>query len=142
MTPTEPLSRPDAGNAGNSDPSGVLPSRPARPHGLTDPAVHAEAASQRAFWQGSLAPIEALLPPGVNPTRLRQMPASLRRSYVRAIRGEASPKEAIKAQCSECMGYDRDAVATCTAPACPLWRYRPWQSGDEAGPTTGTSIRG
>jgi hypothetical protein len=102
---------------------------------LAGPAARAKSVIQSAFWHGPLAPIEALLPPGVTPTRLRQMPVKLRRSYVRAIRGEASPSQAIKAQCSECMGYDRLAVAECTAPACPLWRYRPWQSGDDREPT-------
>jgi hypothetical protein len=90
----------------------------------------AEAVDGRAFWYGPVAPLEALLPPGVNPTRLRQMPVKFRGAYVRAVRGEASPLQAIKSQCSECMGYDRLAVAECPAPACPLWRYRPWQSGD------------
>ena len=88
----------------------------------------AEARNGAAFWQGAVAPIAALLPPGVTPTRLRQMPVTNRRAYVSAVRGEASPRTAIKAFCSECCGYDRTAVATCPASACPLWRYRPWQS--------------
>lgn len=135
MTATRPLTRPEAPDAGKSKLTSDSPREPARPDRLANPAVRAEAASQRAFWQGPLGPIEALLPAGVNPARLRQMPVKLRRSYVRAVRGEASAREAIKAQCSECMGYDRDAVATCPAIACPLWRYRPWQrrrtGGDE-----------
>ena len=115
-TDPEAAHAPEAADAGNS-------------------ASRAEARNGATFWQGAVAPIEALLPPGVPPTRLRQMPVSTRRGYVRAVRGAASPRDAIKAFCGECCGYDRDAVATCPAIGCPLWRYRPWQSGDDQEPT-------
>ena len=45
----------------------------------------------------------------------------------KAYSGEASPRTAIKAFCLECVGYDRSAITNCTAPACPLWLYRPYQ---------------
>jgi hypothetical protein len=46
----------------------------------------------------------------------------------KAYSGEASPRKAIKAFCLECVGYDRKAISDCTAPACPLWLYRPYQN--------------
>lgn len=50
----------------------------------------------------------------------------------RAFDGEASPRQAIKAQCLACTGYSRQAVADCTGFSCPLWSYRPYQNGDNA----------
>lgn len=57
----------------------------------------------------------------------RQPPSSFLGTYERALEGSASPRNAIKAFCAECCGYDREAVRTCPATACPLWRYRPWR---------------
>ena len=61
--------------------------------------------------------------------RLAEMPNSARRGYLRAVAGNASPRAAIKAFCLECCGWDRDGVRLCTAPACPLYSYRPFQEG-------------
>jgi hypothetical protein len=49
----------------------------------------------------------------VTPTRLRQMPVDSARVRPSCARG--GTEEAIKAFCSECVGYDREAVATCPA---------------------------
>jgi len=49
----------------------------------------------------------------------------------RAYAGSASPRQAIKAFCLQCVGYQRQDVAGCTAVACPLHKYRPYQRGDE-----------
>lgn len=59
--------------------------------------------------------------------RLAAMPSSLRPLFARAYSNGCSPRAAIKAFCIECQGYERAAVTTCTAFACPLWRYRPFQ---------------
>jgi hypothetical protein len=32
--------------------------------------------------------------------------------------------------CLECVGFDRNAITECTAPACPLWNFRPFQPGE------------
>lgn len=64
--------------------------------------------------------------------RAAEMPVSARNSYLRAARGKASPRAAIKAFCLECVGCDRAAIAGCTATCCPLFLYRPFQ---EPGPT-------
>ena len=60
--------------------------------------------------------------------RLSQMPKSAQRAYLRATRGKASPLAAIKAQCLECIGWERAEIAQCTGFACPLWMYRPWKA--------------
>ena len=38
-----------------------------------------------------------------------------------------SRKSAIRAFCGECQGFDRAGIAGCTAYACPLWNFRPFQ---------------
>jgi len=49
------------------------------------------------------------------------------------INGSASPRQAIKAFCYECVGFI-DAwkeVRNCTDPKCPLFRYRPYMNEGE-----------
>lgn len=63
--------------------------------------------------------------------RIRQgeIPESARKTFERSVLGEGSPRQAIKAHCQTCMGYD-DMVAgirDCAARLCPLWAYRPYQ---------------
>lgn len=50
----------------------------------------------------------------------------------RARAGEASPRQAIKAFCLECVGLIRKDITECTAKQCPLWKYRPYQTEAEA----------
>ena len=60
-------------------------------------------------------------------TKARKIPNSARGNYLRAVKGMASPRGAIKAHCMECMGWDRCEVRNCTALACPLYLYRPYR---------------
>jgi len=62
--------------------------------------------------------------------RLATTPESCRKLFVAAWSGKASPRQAIKAQCLECNGFDRQAIAECTCWACPLWNFRAFQKGD------------
>lgn len=48
---------------------------------------------------------------------------------LRAFEGEASPRQAIKAQCLQCVGYERESITHCTGYSCPLWKLRPYQNG-------------
>lgn len=57
--------------------------------------------------------------------RLEDVPETLRRTYLRAVGGRSKPA-AIRAFCSECTGWEREEVRLCTAPACPLYPYRPF----------------
>ena len=59
--------------------------------------------------------------------RLRTAPETFRGILRAAMSGKCSPRAAIKAQCAECIGFDRDAIRTCTAYACPLWNFRPYR---------------
>jgi hypothetical protein len=71
------------------------------------------------------------LPPGRKSSvleRLAEMPSSYRPMYLKVVLGRASSRVAIKAQCLECVGWERREVVACTAEACPLWAYRPYQS--------------
>jgi hypothetical protein len=45
--------------------------------------------------------------------------------------GKASPRQAIKCQCLDCVGEDRPAIAECRDRCCPLWRFRPFQTKAE-----------
>ena len=45
----------------------------------------------------------------------------------RVFAGMASPREAIKAKCLECVCFCEVEVRKCTSPGCPLWEYRPYQ---------------
>jgi hypothetical protein len=62
--------------------------------------------------------------------RLATTPESARKLFVAAWAGKCSPRQAIKAQCMECVGFDRQAIADCNCWACPLWNFRPFQKGD------------
>ena len=46
--------------------------------------------------------------------------------YRRVYAGTASPRQAIKCFCVDCCG-SMDEIKTCTAPACPLFSYRPYR---------------
>ena len=59
--------------------------------------------------------------------RLASCPMSCRKLFERSYAGKTSPRASIKAFCLECVGFDRAAVTTCTAYACPLWNLRPYQ---------------
>ena len=60
--------------------------------------------------------------------RASQMPKLYRPGYLRAVSGMGNAKHAIKAHCLECMGWDRAEITRCTAPACPLYGYCPFQT--------------
>jgi hypothetical protein len=59
--------------------------------------------------------------------RLAATPESARKLFVAAWAKKCSPRLAIKAQCLECVGFDRQAIAECSGWACPLWNFRPFQ---------------
>lgn len=46
---------------------------------------------------------------------------------LRVFTRQASYRQAIKAKCIDCSGWQKREVALCTAETCPLWRYRPFQ---------------
>ena len=46
----------------------------------------------------------------------------------RSFSGRASPRQAIKAMCLTCVGYERKAIENCTGWSCPLWEYRPFKA--------------
>jgi hypothetical protein len=50
---------------------------------------------------------------------------------LRAYNGDCSPREAIKAQCLICVGYERQSITDCTGYSCALWQFRPYQRGEE-----------
>jgi hypothetical protein len=75
-------------------------------------------------------PQDASLSEKIAATRARRLattPKSVRGHFVAAWAGKCSPRRAIKAQCLECLGFDRQAITECTGWACPLWHFRPFQ---------------
>ena len=75
------------------------------------------------FPSASLTPVEA-----AQSRALSQALPLYRNALARALAGKASPRQAIRAKCLECVGYDRSEVTACTAYGCPLWRLRPYQA--------------
>jgi hypothetical protein len=62
--------------------------------------------------------------------RLAECPTMYRPILDRTYNAKSSPRGAIKAFCLQCTGYVRADVANCTALACPLHPYRPYQTKD------------
>lgn len=60
--------------------------------------------------------------------RVASAPDSCQGILAKAYSGRASPRAAIKAFCLQCVGYRREDVTNCTALACPLHKYRPYQA--------------
>ena len=52
--------------------------------------------------------------------------------FKRVYAATASPRQCIRAFCLECCGMDKAAINGCTAPICPLFNFRPYQSGGAA----------
>ncbi len=60
------------------------------------------------------------------------MPAIYKKNYLAAVSGKASPRNAIKAFCIECMGWQRAEVSNCTSIECPLNLYRPYRKAGDS----------
>ena len=60
---------------------------------------------------------------------ISEAPESAKNTLREAFSGSASPRRAIRAMCLSCVGYDREEIRACSAFACPLWKYRPFQEG-------------
>ena len=66
----------------------------------------------------------------LNPEQQRivgNVPPRFRGLIGKAVTGNASPRQAIRAKCYECMGFEDASkrVDTCSAVCCPLHKYRP-----------------
>ena len=68
-----------------------------------------------------------------------QIPTRYRGLVERALAGEAFRPQAVKAKCLDCSCYQIDEVRHCQVWRCPLWRYRPYQLGDEPDDDASTS---
>lgn len=116
--------------------------------GCADPVGRERAmglVERKIFTKGPLGPVKHMeanmnevenlsVEQKIEKTRARRLaacPSSSKRLLASCWAKKASPRAAIKAFCAECVGYDRDAVAGCTAYACPLWRYRPFQTKED-----------
>ena len=60
------------------------------------------------------------------------LPDKARALWLKATGGECSPRQAIKAKCQQCVGYEDTVqrVRDCTTSKCPLWTFRPYQEMD------------
>jgi len=109
-----------------------------RRNALNDPKVREKARQAGRAANAKRKNVEALL--GNDPwpekqrrqmiRRLEQMPVSCRLTYMKAMRGK-SLRAAITSHCHECMGWQRQLVAGCTAYGCPLYPYRPSRVSDD-----------
>jgi hypothetical protein len=64
---------------------------------------------------------------------VQSAPQSVQKTLREAFSGAASPRKAIKAMCLTCLGFDRQEIKNCSAHACPLWTYRPFQDEGVSG---------
>ncbi len=62
---------------------------------------------------------------------LKNAPGSAIRTLERAFSGQASKRDAIRANCLDCTGYDRAEIRDCRVYRCPLWTYRQYQEAAE-----------
>lgn len=58
--------------------------------------------------------------------RLAIIPKSYQKTYEKAV-ARKSMRAALKAQCLECVNWERSEIRNCSALGCPLWAYRPYQ---------------
>lgn len=65
--------------------------------------------------------------PAARELRMRYIPARYQALAERSWEGQQSPRQAIKAKCLECVGYEAAEVTLCTATLCPLWMLRPYR---------------
>ena len=63
--------------------------------------------------------------------KIEEAPPSVKKLLAGAFSGSGSPRQAIKAHCLVCVGFERSAIKNCTGHSCPLWAYRPFQSDTE-----------
>ena len=63
--------------------------------------------------------------------RASDAPKAAQRGYLASACCLASPRAAIKAFCLTCVFWKRAEVTLCTAEACPLWAYRPFQKNSK-----------
>lgn len=57
--------------------------------------------------------------------RLNQMPPNYHNTYRKALQRK-SMAAAVKSQCLECCGWQKEEVKLCTDLGCPLYKYRPF----------------
>ena len=76
---------------------------------------------------------------------MASVPVSARKLIARAFAGQLSPRQAIKAKCMDCSGYQRAEVADCRVILCPLHAVRPFQEtrrkGSKNAPGSGISAK-
>lgn len=62
------------------------------------------------------------------------LPGTAKGLWAKAHAADCSPRQAIKAKCQQCAGYEATVprVRDCASWRCPLWAFRPYQSGEDA----------
>ena len=62
---------------------------------------------------------------------IEQAPESCKTMLRRAFFADLSPRQAIKVFCLQCVGFSRSDIKNCSARACALHAYRPYQDDIE-----------
>ena len=60
--------------------------------------------------------------------RCQDVPPKYRKAYLRVLEDRASPRQAIKVMCMDCIGWEVKEVANCQSVACPLYCFRPFKA--------------
>ncbi len=64
-------------------------------------------------------------------SKAKDMPEIYKKNYLATVAGTASPRNAIKAFCIECMCYVRSEVTKCSTIECPLNLFRPYRKEND-----------
>jgi hypothetical protein len=71
-------------------------------------------------------------PKSLQAAYLARLPVKSRGIVAKAFGQACSPRQAIKAKCLDCSGFDREEVRLCRVTVCPLWPWRPYRgAGNE-----------
>ncbi len=59
---------------------------------------------------------------------ISKVPVRGRPLFMRSVAGTCSPRQAIKAKCQSCVGYEdsTERIRYCSSYLCPLWSFRPY----------------
>ena len=93
----------------------------------THPCQHRETPDARCRQEASVRGPSAVEIEAKRAARLKDVQSDAPRylnTFRRAYAGK-SLRAAVNAFCIECVGFDAAEVTACTAPACPLFPYRP-----------------
>lgn len=93
-----------------------------------EPVVKMSSKERLARRDSQFKRLESMLEPE-QAARLQAIPVRYRYLWLKAVTGNTSKTDAIKAKCQDCSGWEEVpiSITDCTVTTCPIWRHRPYQ---------------